>query len=349
MLWSSPIFSSLGPLPMNLPTAHPNALARRLTTAAVGLQLLGAILVQLYLISAGPLAALTREAFARPDMVASTVVNIVAGCILVGLTTWGATQRWLRRHNAGGVDRPGRMVAVLLAVSLVLFVLISTGLALLNHGFYALIVRHKEWVDQAFGYYGTRRMLLMALPPKLCAILLTILGSWLAVRIAAWSVTPVAATQAPFLQRRHAAWIAALTLLLWQLHVALVIGLYFMSDAGSAGMLEHAIGYWIVPALLLALAAWVCLRSLPQALGTAGMGRAIAHGTFAFWLTQALGIGLALLIIWTMTWSPLMRAAASYTTSVVSVLIYSVLLALSCYLGARLFYRRRTPPESASA
>lgn len=73
---------------MNLPTAHPNTLARRLTTAAVGLQLLGAILVQLYLISAGPLAALTREAFARPDMVASTVVNIVAGCILVGLTTW---------------------------------------------------------------------------------------------------------------------------------------------------------------------------------------------------------------------------------------------------------------------
>ncbi len=335
---------------MNLPTAHPNALARRLTTAAVGLQLLGAILVQLYLVSAGPLAALTREAFARPDMVASTVVNIVAGCILVGLTTWGATLRWLRRHNAGDVDRPGRMVAVLLAVSLVLFVLISTGLALLQHGFYTLIFKHKEWVNQAFGYYGARRMLLMALPPKLCAILLTILGSWLAVRIAAWSVTPVAAAQAPSLQRRHAAWIAALTLLLWQLHVALVIGLYFMTYAGSAGMLEHAIGYWIVPALLLALAAWVCLRSLPPVLGVAGMGRAIAHDTFAFWLTQVLGIGLALLIIWSMTWSQLMRTAASYTTSVVSVLIYSVLLALSCYLGARLFYRRRaTPPESASA
>ena len=44
-----------------------------------------------------------------------------------------------------------------------------------------------------------------------------------------------------------------------------------------------------------------------------------------------------------------MRTAASYTTSVVSVLIYSVLLALSCYLGARLFYSRRTPPEIASA
>ena len=96
-----------------------------------------------------------------------------------------------------------------------------------------------------------------------------------------------------------------------------------MNDAGSAGMLEHAIGYWILPALLLALAAWVCLRSLPQALGTAGMGRAIAHGTFAFWLTQVLGVGLALLVLWTMTWSQLMRTAASYTTSVVSVLIYS--------------------------
>lgn len=335
---------------MNLPTAHPNTLAWRLTTAAVGLQLLGAILVQLYLISAGPLAAQTREAFSRPDMVATTVAHIVAGCILVGLTTWGATQRWLRRRNTGDVDRPGRMVAVLLAVSLVLFVLISTGLTLLQHGFYTLIVRHKEWVDQAFGYYGTARLLLIALPPKLCGILLTILGSWLAVRIAAWSVTPVAAAQAPSLQRRHAAWIAALTLLLWQVHIALVLGLYFMTYAGSAGLLEYAIDYWILSALLLALAAWVCLRSLPQALGAAGMGRAIAHGTFAFWLTQVLGIGLALLVLWSMTWSQLMRTAASYTTSVVSVLVYSVLLALSCYLGTRLFYRRRgTPPEIASA
>ena len=65
-----PDFVAPRPLPMNLPTAHPNALARRLTTAAIGLQLLGAILLQLYLVSAGPLAALTREAFSRPDMVA---------------------------------------------------------------------------------------------------------------------------------------------------------------------------------------------------------------------------------------------------------------------------------------
>ena len=263
---------------MNTPTDRPSALAWRLTIAAIVPQLLGAVLVQAYLLLASPMADQMRELYTRPDMVVTTVLQTCMAGMLLGLTTWCSAQGWLRRHDASGVDRPGRMIAVLLAVSLVLFVLISTGLALLHHGFYTLIFRHKEWVDQAFGYYGVRRMLLMALPPKLCAILLTILGSWLAVRIAAWSVTPVAATQAPFLPRRHAAWIAALTLLLWQLHVALMLGAYFMTYVRSGELLDYALGYWVLPAIILALAAWVCLKSLPRTLGTWLAGALKAEG-----------------------------------------------------------------------
>lgn len=335
---------------MNTPTDRPSALAWRLTIAAIGLQLLGAALLQAYLLSASPLAAQLREAYARPEMVATTVVQVIAGSLLIGLTTWGATQRWLRRQDAAGVDRPGRMTAVLLAVSLVLFVLISAAQALLQHAFYSFVFTHQEWVNNAFGYYGPARVILMALPLKLCGILMTIASGWLAVRIAAWSVTPAAGAGAPPYRPRHAAWIAALTLLLWQLHVALMLGAYFMTYVRSGELLDYALGYWVLPAIILALAAWVCLKSLPRTLGKAGMGRAIAHGTFAFWLTQVLGVGLALLILWSMTWSQLTRVAASYSTSVVSLLVYGALLALGCYAGARLFYRRReTPPAVASA
>ncbi|MCY1517052.1 hypothetical protein D9M68_517190 [compost metagenome] len=333
---------------MNTPPVPPKSLAWRLTMAAIGLQVLGTALLQAYLLLASPMAAQMREIYARPEMLATTGVQLAAGCILVGLVTWCTTQRWLRRHGASGVDRPGRMTAVLLALSLVLFVLISVAQALLQHAFYSLIVTYKEWVDNTFGFYGPGRMLVMGLPLKLCGILLTIVGSWLAVRIAAWSVKPGDASGAPSYLPRHAAWIAALTLLLWQLHAALALGGYFTSYMQSTDLLEYALGYWVLPALILALAAWVCLKRVPQTLGTAGFGRAISHGTFAFWMAQALGIGLAVLAIRAMTWNQLVRAAETNATTVVLLLAYGALLALGCHVGARLFYRRREAQQDAA-
>ncbi|MCV6803749.1 hypothetical protein OIJ07_16740, partial [Achromobacter ruhlandii] len=152
---------------MNAPPERPNALAWRLVTAVVCLQLLAAALLQAYLLLASPLAERIRETFARPEMVATTVVQIVAGTVLMALVTWCTTQRWLRRHDAAGVDRPGRMTAVLLTVSLVLFVLISAAQALLQHAFYSFVLANREWVDNVFGYYGPARVLVMALPLKL--------------------------------------------------------------------------------------------------------------------------------------------------------------------------------------
>jgi len=334
---------------MNTPPDHPKSLAWRLTMAAIGLQVLGTALLQAYLMLASPMAAQMREIYARPEMLATTGVQLAAGCILVGLVTWCTTQRWLRRHGASGVDRPGRMTAVLLALSLVLFVLNSVAQALLQHAFYSFVVAHKEWVDNTFGYYGPTRILIMGLPLKLCGILLVIVDSWLAVRIAAWSVRPGEASGAPAYLPRHAAWIAALTLLLWQLHGALALGGYFASYMRSAELLEYALGYWVLPALILALAAWVCLKRVPRTLGTAGFGRAVAHGTFAFWMAQALGIGLAVLAIRAMTWDQLVRAAETSATTVALLLAYGALLALGCHVGAKLFYRRHDAHQDAAS
>ncbi|QCS61619.1 hypothetical protein EC609_02875 [Achromobacter denitrificans] len=335
---------------MNTPPANPNALVWRLTIAAIVPQLLGAVLVQAYLLLASPMADQMRELYTRPDMVVTTVLQTCMAGMLLGLTTWCSAQGWLRRHDASGVDRPGRMIAVLLAVSLVLFVLISTGLALLQHAFYRFVVNNREWVDSAFGHYGLARALLTALPLKLCGILISIVGGWLAVRIAAWSVSPVAGTGAPPYRPRHAAWIAALTLLLWQLHVGLALGGYFTTYARSPELLNYVLGYWALPALILALAAWVGLRNLPRTLGTAGFGRAIAHGTLAFWLTQLLGVGLALLVLWNMSVGQIARAAEAYSTMAVVLLFYFALVALGSYTGARLLYpRREAPPEIAPA
>ncbi|MFY3138667.1 hypothetical protein ACOTFF_18900 [Achromobacter xylosoxidans] len=333
---------------MNAPSARPNSLPWRLSVAAVSLQVLGVVLIQTYMLVVLPMGEQMRRAYTRPEMVATSVVQLVAGCLFVGLVTWCTTQRWLRRHDAAGVDRPGRMVAVLLAVSAVLFVLLSAGQALLQRAFYAFLLNNKEWMDAAVGLYGLKRLLLTALPLKICGLLLGFLSSWGAVRIAAWSVRPATGTGKPAYLPRHAAWIAALTLLLWQLHASLTLGGYFTSNMRSDEMLEYALGYWLLPAAALALAAWTCLRSVPARLDDAGFGRAVAHGTFAFWLAQALGIGLALLVLSTMSWSQISRAAEANVTTVVSLLVYGALLALGCYAGAKLFYRRgKTPAGSA--
>lgn len=134
------------------------------------------------------------------------------------------------------------------------------------------------------------------------------------------------------------------------MHVGLALGGYFTTYARSPELLNYVIGYWALPALILALAAWVGLRNLPRTLGTAGFGRAIAHGTLAFWLTQLLGVGLALLVLWNMSVGQIARAAEAYSTMAVVLLFYFALVALGSYTGARLLYpRREAPPEIAPA
>ncbi len=319
----------------------------RLAIASACLQLIYAIVLQAYVVLASPMADRMRDMYARPEMLAPTVAQIIAGALLGGLVAWCTAHRWLNRQGAAGVDRPGKMVAVLLAVLLVYCVLNSAALALLQHGVFSLMTHHREWLDENLGFYRTTtRVLLLGLPLKLAGILLSILGSWLAVRVAAWSVTPTGGTSAPPYLARHAAWIAGITLLLWQVHVSLSLGAFLQMHTLSADLVQYAFGYWVLPAVALAAAVLACRKAVPQALGPAGIGRAVAHGTFAFWVAQVLGIGLAILALRAMSWEQLARASSSTSASVFSLAVYIALLALGCVIGARLFYRRHVERDT---
>lgn len=349
MLCSSPIFLAFPETryPMNVQPNRNPSLPWRLATASVCLHLLYAIVLQAYIVLASPLAERMREVYARPEMLAPAVAQVLAGAILAGLVTWCTTQRWLSRSGAGNVDRPGKMVGVLLAVSLVYCVLNSAAVALLQHGAFWLMNTYKEWLDENLGLYRTTtRVLLLGLPLKLAGILLEILGAWVAVRVAAWGVTAIGnANRAPYLPR-HAAWIAGFTLLLWQAHVSLSLGAFLQMHTLSADLVQYAFGYWVLPTVVLAAVVLACRKAVPQDLGTAGIGRAVAHGTFAFWVAQVAGVGLGILAIYTMTWNQLARAAGSTSTTVFTLAVYLALLVLGCVVGARLFYRRRNADES---
>lgn len=324
-----------------LPNRNP-ALPWRLATASACLQLLYAILLQAYIVLASPMAERMRDVYARPEMLAPTVAQMIAGAILAGLVTWCTAHRWLNRQGAASVDQPGKMVAVLLAVALVYCVLNSAALVLLQQGVFSLMTTHREWLDENLGFYRTTtRVLLLGLPLKLAGVLLSILGSWLAVRVAAWSVTPTgSASPAPYLPR-HAAWIAGATLLLWQVHVSLSLGAFLQMHTLSADLVQYAFGYWVLPAVVLTAAVLACRKAVPQDLGLAGIGRAVAHGTFAFWLAQVAGVGLGILAVYSMTWNQLARAAGSTSATIFTLAVYLALLVLGCVVGARLFYRRR--------
>ena len=90
----------------------------------------------------------------------------------------------------------------------------------------------------------------------------------------------------------------------------------------------------------MAAAVLACRKAVPQALAAAGVGRAVAHGSFAFWMAQVLGVGLAILALRAMSWSQLARASSSNSAAVFSLAVYIALLVLGCVIGARLFYRR---------
>lgn len=340
-----PDFLPLTGNPPDPMTALPDrslSLPWRLAIAAACLNLAYAILLQAYIVLASPFAERMREIYERPGMLAPTVAQMFAGAVLGGLVAWCTAQRWLARQGAGGVDRPGKMVAVLLAVLLVYNVLHSAALTLLQQGMFWLITTYREWLDENLGFYrDITRALVMGVPLKLVGILLGGLGSWLAVRVAAWSVTPaVGAGARPYLAR-HAAWIAGATLLLWQVHVSLALGAFLQMQTLSADLIQYAFGYWLLPVVVMAAAVLACRKAVPEALGAAGVGRAVAHGSFAFWMAQVLGVGLSILALRAMSWSQLARASSSNSAAVFSLAVYIALLVLGCVIGARLFYRRR--------
>ncbi len=345
--------TSAPPSPASPPAApasthRPASLAWRLALTAVIVRLAYGALVQGYTMLALPQFDQMREMYSQPQYLMPLLTNILASAVMVGLTVWGTMHGWLRRHNTTAVDEPRKLFGTFIALQLIYTLMVSAATAYLHNVGMHFVMENRGALTQQFGLELTGQFLTMALLFRVVNIVLEIVGMCLVVRIAAWTVQRKGAPGAPAYGRRHAAWIAGLSMLAWQLTVSIAAGGYLQMMFLDAGWTAFVSGYLVLPALLLALCVVTCLKALPRHIGRARMGRAVAHGSLAFWLAQAAGIGLAYLAVNAMTGSQMVRAAQSYSASAAVLAIYAALLVMGCMAGAlALYWGARQAAKSA--
>ena len=323
---------------MTDPARSPYSLAWRLALTAVFVRLAYSLLVQSYSLLALPQLEQLREMYSQPQFVAPLLAHIVAGAVIAGLTTWGAMRGWLARHDATAVDEPRKLYGTFIALFLLYTLAVAAGIAFLQNTLMRFAMDNRDMLQDKLGFGMIGQFLALNIITKLISIALEIIGICVIVRIAAWTVQPAGQAGGPAYERRHAAWVTGLTMLAWQLTVSISLGSFLQMQAPGAGWTAFALGYLVLPAALLALCVLVCLKTLPHPIGTARFGRAAAHGTLAFWLAQALGIGLGFLIVRAMTWSQLIRASESHAAAAMTLLAYGALLALGCVIGRLALY-----------
>ncbi|MFY0475711.1 hypothetical protein [Achromobacter marplatensis] len=317
----------------------PSSLAWRLALTAVFVRLAYYALVQGYMLIGLPDTQQMRELHTQPEYLAPLLAHIVMATVIAGLATWGAMRRWLARHDTMAVDEPRKLFGTFIALQLVYTLAVAAGMAFLHNLLMQFVMTHRDMLEAWSGVGTIGQFLTLGIAVRVLTILLEIIGICLVVRIAAWTVQPTGPAGSPPYGRRHAAWITGLTVLIWQLGVSITLGGFLLMQARDAGWTAFMLGYLALPAILLAMCVLLCLNLLPGTIGTARLGRAVAHGTLAFWLAQALGVGLGYLAIRAMTWEQLIRAAQSSWTAVAMLLAYGALLALGCLIGRRALYR----------
>ncbi|AVJ27458.1 hypothetical protein [Achromobacter spanius] len=314
---------------MTAPARSPYSLAWRLALTVVIVRVAYAVLLQGYTLVGLPESAQLRETFSLPQYLVPFLTNIAASSIFVGLTVWSTMHRWLRQKNTHAVHAPGRLFGVVIILTLVFSLAVSALMIYLQSALVLYAAQHASAANK----FLTLGLFLGAL-----AVALEVLGAYLAVRIATRTVQPADQAGGPAYEQRHAAWSAGLMILGWQLSVCIAMGSYLNAQSLTVGWLQYALGFLILPALLLVLCTVVCLRILPHPIGAARQGRAVALGTLAFWLAQVLGVGLGFLAIRAMTWDQLIRAADSNVVAVVMLVVYAALLVLGCWVGKLALY-----------
>ena len=312
----------------------PSSLAWRLALTAIIVRVAYAALVQGYAAFGLPDSAQLRETFSQPQFLVPTLANIATASIFVGLTVWSAMHRWLRQNDTQAVDAPGKLFGIVIALMLILSLAVSAIMIYLQNEVMQYLVARAGPANQ----FLTLGLFISAL-----AIALEVLGAYAAVRIATRTVQPAGVARGPAYEQRHAAWSSGLMILGWQLSVCIALSSYLNAQALTVGWLQYALGYLILPAIILVLCASVCLKILPRPIGAARQGRALVHGTLAFWLAQVLGVGLGYLAIRAMTWHQLIRVADSNVAAVVIFVVYAALLVLGCMVGKLALY---TPARS---
>ncbi len=323
------------------------SLAWRIAVAAVLLRLAYTALVQAYtLMTPLPYGDQIRESYMQPPVLAPLVANLVSTLLIVGLAAWGATRQWLNRRGTATVDQPGRLLLTFLALQALYTLCLTSGMAMAQNALLPPLIKSGSFLEEWFDLGITGRFIAMNLLIRLITIPLEIIGIWLAVRIAALTTVPAGPAGSPALTRRHVAVICGLTILIWQTSVSIVLGGYMQMHALGAGWPEHALGYWVMPVVVFALAALVSLKVLPRRLERLTLGRAVALGSLAFWFAQVSGIALGLAVLMSMTWDQLRWAAESHTATGLTLLAYAILLSLGCLIGTRLLYRARAGAQA---
>jgi len=317
------------------------SLAWRLAVAAVLLRLAYTLLTQVYsLMGPSPYLDRVRESFVQPPVLAPWLANLASTLLIVGLAAWGSTRQWLARHDTSTVDQPGRFLGVFLALQALYTLCLTSGVAVTQTAMVTSLIKSGSLLEEWFGLGVTGRFIVMNLLIRMITIPLEILGIWLAVHISAWTAAPAGPAGSPVMTRRNVAWICGLTVMIWQTSVSIMLGAYMQMHALGAGWAEHALGYWLLPIVLLALCTLVCLNVLPRGLERPTLGRAVALGSLAFWFAQASGVGLGLVVLKSMTWDQLAWAAESQAATGLALLFYGALLALGCVIGVRMLYRK---------
>ena len=318
----------------------PSSLAWRLALTAVFLRLAYSAVVQGFMLFGLPDTRQMRELHAQPEYLAPLLAHIVMGAVIAGLTTWGAMRRWLARHDTMAVNEPRKLFGTFIALLLVYTLAVAAGMAFLHNVLMQFVMTHRGTLEEWSGVGVIGQFLTLGIVVRVATILLEIIGVCLVVRIATWTVQPAGPAGGPPYDQRHAAWITGLTVLIWQLGVSITLGGVLQMQSRDAGWTAFTLGYLALPAIVLAMCVLLCLNLLPRAIGAARLGRAVAHGTLAFWLAQALGVGLGFLAVRAMSWDQLIRAASSSVTAWVALLAYGLLLALACVIGRQALYPR---------
>jgi len=315
----------------------PSSLAWRLALTAVIVRVAYAALVQSYSVFGLPQSDQLREMYSQPQFLLPLLTTIAASTVFAGLIVWGAMHRWLRQHNTQAVDEPRKLFGTFIALLLIYSLAVSAASAYLHNLMLQYILaragRPTDFITLGLGV-------------RALTIALEILGAYLVVRIATWTVQPAGVAGGPAFEQRHAAWSSGLTVLGWQLSVSLALGGYLQMQTLNAGWLEYTLGYLALPIIILVLCTQVCLKILPRPIGASRQGRALAHGTLVFWLAQVLGVGMGFLAVRAMSLGQLLRIAQSNLTAAVTLLVYAALLVLGCLVGKLVFYTPSTRPAS---
>lgn len=325
---------------MTDPSRPAYSLAWRIAVAAVLLRLAYTVLVQAYtLMTPLPYGDQIRASYMQPPVLVPLLATLVSTLLIVGLAAWCATRQWLARHDAATVNQPVRMLATFLALQALYTVCLSSGVGFAQNVLMIGMIKSGSWLEEAFGLGIVGRSIVINLMIRAVTIVLEVIGIWVALRIAAWTAGPAGPGAGITLTRRHVAWIGGLTVLIWQTSVSIMLGGFLQMQTLEAGWAEYALGYWVLPVVLLALVTLVCLKVLPRPFEHPSIGRAVALGSLAFWFAQVLGIGLGLAVLKSMTWGQLRWAAESHSATGLALLAYAILLSLGCLVGTRLLYR----------